>query len=87
MDDYYDYINENSIDQRLICQTCLRPLIQPVITPCKNQFCQCCIEETLDEHYLRCDECEKSHLTNQWRSLEDSFILMALDQLEIKCEL
>ncbi|CAF0740405.1 unnamed protein product [Adineta ricciae] len=87
MSDYYDYIDENSIDHRLICHACLKPLIQPVITPCKNQFCRCCIEETLDEHYLQCDECEKLHLTNQLRSLENSFTLMALDQLKIKCKL
>ncbi|UJR14342.1 hypothetical protein I4U23_001338 [Adineta vaga] len=86
-DNYYEYINEESIDNTLICQICFKPLIEPVITSCENRFCRVCIEESLDEHYIRCHLCAKSFLTKQLHPLNDSSILLILDQLKIKCKL
>lgn len=46
MENYYEYINEESIEKNLLCTKCNKPLIQPVRTSNENLVCrQCAIEK------------------------------------------
>jgi len=75
MENYYEYINEESIEKNLICNLCHKPFIQPVITPCVKTFCRQCVEQAPD------------YSKQELLSLTDPSVLIALDQIQVKCKL
>ncbi|CAF3501150.1 unnamed protein product [Rotaria sp. Silwood1] len=87
IDNYYEYINEESIDQMLVCQICNKPFTEPVIIPCQQIFCRQCIEQPLDNNYLRCSSCNESHSKEHIIPVTDPSILTSLDQIQVKCKL
>ncbi|CAF1056226.1 unnamed protein product [Rotaria sordida] len=87
IENYYEYINEETIDKLLICKTCNKPFIDPVITPCQQTYCRQCIEESWDNNYVRCSSCNETHLKTHLIPVTDPSILTALDQIQVKCKL
>jgi hypothetical protein len=75
MGNYYDYINEESIEKNVICHICQKPLAQPVITLCEKIFCRICVEKNPE------------YSNNELTPVTDSAILETLDKIPVKCKL
>lgn len=87
IDDYYDYIDLESIDKLLICNKCSKPFSQPVIIPCQHTFCRQCVETSFDNDRLHCSSCNESYLMKHLIPVMDSSILAALDRIPVRCKL
>lgn len=85
--DYYEYINEESIEQMLICKICNKPLIEPVTTSCLHIFCRQCIENSFDTNTSRCSSCNESLSKTDLIRLTDQSLLETLDRIPVKCKL
>jgi Ran GTPase-activating protein (RanGAP) involved in mRNA processing and transport len=72
MENYYEYINEETIEKNLICNICGKPLIQPVIILCENIFCRKCALDNSKKEFI---------------PVNDSLILEGLDKIQVKCKL
>lgn len=82
---YHEYLHPEYLDSSLICQICRKPWIEPMITPCDNMYCRMCINEWLDENYLKCPACSESVLKKHLTPLTDPAILDKLNQIHVKC--
>lgn len=72
MDQFYEYVNEEEIDKKYLCELCQRPLIEPMmVISTGNQFCRTCAE----------------HNGRKSVSLPDSSISQIVDQLLVRCVL
>ena len=85
----YEYIDEESINDRLKCTICTRPFVSPAITKCKDRkhtFCLECIENWL-EYDRSCPICRQRLNNEDLTYITDGPIIDLLDELKIKCEL
>lgn len=65
----YDYCDESSLDEAIICDVCYQPFVQPLDLKCGHTFCALCIEPHLSEK-KNCPICrEPMHATyDVWKS-------------------
>jgi hypothetical protein len=84
---YHEYIHPEYLDPDLICYICGKPWTEPVLTPCQNTFCRFCIEQWLDENFLKCPSCPQSVLKKHLVPLLDQSILIKLEQIHVRCVL
>jgi hypothetical protein len=73
MENYYEYLHEETIEKTLICNVCHKPFLQPVTIPNGNIRCYQCVEQTIDK--------------NELILLTDVSVLDALDKIRVKCAL
>jgi hypothetical protein len=87
--DDYDYINEESIHERLKCTICCRPFVNPVSTKCKDRkhtFCRQCIEEWIKRD-PSCPMCRQQLNNEDLTPFNDGFLIDMLNELKIRCKL
>ncbi|TSK98436.1 Ligand of Numb protein X 2 [Bagarius yarrelli] len=79
----YNYRLE--VDDDLVCQICLQPLVQPLDTPCGHTFCARCLRSFLQER----DFCPLDRARLQLQGCRRSSILVhkLLDKLSVTCPL
>jgi hypothetical protein len=85
----YEYINEESINDRLKCAVCTRPFVNPVLTKCKDKkhtFCLECIEDWLKRD-RSCPICREQLNNEDLTYITDGPIIDLLDELKIRCKL
>ena len=77
----YDYPIE--VDDDLICQICLQPLVDPVDTPCSHTFCYNCVAS----HLVRNQTCPTDRQPLCPRDIKQSSLLVRkiLDKLRVVC--
>jgi hypothetical protein len=80
----YEYINESSINEDLICSICNAPLENPRCTPCNHIFCCQCITKWVNGNNTTCPLC-RGHLTLNNLTQAQPAIRSMLDELSIKC--
>ena len=39
----FEYVDEKSIDEDLLCAVCLKPMVTPTTTNCGHPFCKSCL--------------------------------------------
>lgn len=77
----YDYPIE--IDDDLLCQICLQPLVDPVDTPCGHTFCYSCLRSHLKRN-LACPT-DRQHLTERMIKSSNLLSRKILDKLTVVC--
>lgn len=85
----YVYINKESINEHLKCTICKNPLIDPVSTNCqpkKHIFCRLCISDSI-ARYQSCSICHQQLNNDNLEPINDSYLINALDELQIRCKL
>ncbi|CAF4117946.1 unnamed protein product, partial [Rotaria sordida] len=83
----YEYMNEESINERLKCSICTKPFIDPVSAKCnvkKHIFCRHCIEEWIKRN-PSCPMCRQNLRTNDLTPITDSVPIDMLDRILVKC--
>lgn len=84
----YDYINEESISERLKCSICTMPFIEPVLTSCKikrHVFCRHCIKEWIKRN-PSCPSCRDKVVIKDLRLIAESYLIDSLNELQVKCK-
>jgi FtsZ-binding cell division protein ZapB len=84
----YEYMNEESINERLKCSICARPFNDPVSTKCKNKkhtFCRHCIEDWIGRN-PSCPTCRQELLVQDLTPITDGVFIDMLDELQISCQ-
>ncbi|CAF1131492.1 unnamed protein product [Rotaria sordida] len=83
----YEYMNEESINERLKCSICTKPFIDPVSTKCNIRnhiFCHHCIEEWI-KHHPSCPMCRQNLRIENLTPIADSVLIDMLDEILVKC--
>lgn len=83
----FEYENEESINQNLICGICTDPFIDPVETPCHHSFCLHCLNIWLNTSGSTCPTCRKLVTKRNVNQITVRSFLSMLDQLTVKCQL
>jgi hypothetical protein len=84
----YDYINEESISERLKCAICTMPFIEPVLTNCKIKrhiFCCQCIKEWIKRN-PSCPSCRDKLVVKDLKRIIEGHLLDSLNELQVKCK-
>jgi hypothetical protein len=84
----YEYMNEESINERLKCSICVRPYNDPVSTNCKSKkhtFCRHCIEEWIGRN-PSCPTCREALAIPDLTPITDGFLIDMLNELQIRCQ-
>jgi len=81
----YEYMNEASIDEDLVCSICGTVMNNPCRTPCGHHFCRECIAKWLEQHQT-CPLCSKEHLKVNHLGKAETRICDQLNQLRVKCK-
>ena len=83
----YDYVNENSISEDLLCPVCTDPLIEPLCAnQCGHTFCRQCITTTF-RTMSQCPTCRESLELDDFRPVNTRPFLNQLNQLLVKCKM
>ncbi len=85
--DRYEYINEESISDRLKCMICSNPFIDPVKTKCKpkeHTFCHHCIKEWL-QRGSSCPSCRQNIKIQDLTPITEDILLDMLNELPVHC--
>lgn len=64
----YDY--HTAVDEDLMCQICLQPLVNPIDTKCGHTFCSRCLRNylkvqpmcTIDKSVINLKDCQQSSI-------------------------
>ncbi|CAF4279856.1 unnamed protein product [Rotaria socialis] len=80
----YEYLNETSIDELLICHICRSPLVDPISSPCQHTACCQCIKRWL-KNTSSCPVCRKSLVENDLKPVTERILLQMLNRLKVKC--
>uniref|UniRef100_A0A3B3C9F2 RING-type domain-containing protein n=1 Tax=Oryzias melastigma TaxID=30732 RepID=A0A3B3C9F2_ORYME len=77
------YLYQDEVDDDLVCQICLQPLIRPLDTPCGHTYCQECLTSFL----LESDFCPVCRTPLMLQSCRKPSLLVhkLLDKLMIAC--
>jgi len=79
--DNFVYMNEDSIDENLICEICARPFIDPIEhVMCGHTFCLLCVQGQ-----RKCPQCRKETDENSMRPVISRALLRPLGELRVKC--
>ncbi len=78
-----DYVDEDKIDQDLICAICSCPFEDPVVHSCGNTFCRICINLVVNS---QCPLC-RGALTEKNFSIVNTAFKRMLGALEVRCPL
>lgn len=82
----YEYMNESSIPEDLICPICSEPLREPVCADqCGHTFCRECITKTFRQ-MSTCPTCRHSLTLADFRSITTRPFLNQLNQLLVQCK-
>jgi len=84
----YDYINEESINERLKCSICTMPFIEPVVTNCRIKrhiFCRQCIKEWIKRN-PSCPSCRDTVVVKDLKLIAECYLLDSLNALQVKCK-
>ncbi|CAF0773848.1 unnamed protein product [Adineta ricciae] len=83
----YEYINETSIHEDLLCPLCTDPLVEPLCAnQCGHTFCRECITETC-RTMSKCPTCRHDLTLNDLHPVNLRPFLNQLNQLLVKCKL
>lgn len=85
--DKYEYINEESISERLKCTICCNPFIDPVKTKCKpkeHTFCHHCITGWLQRN-SSCPSCRQNLKIQELIPITEGILPDMLNELRVKC--
>jgi hypothetical protein len=87
--DRYEYINEESISERLKCTICSNPFIDPVKTKCipkEHTFCHHCIKEWLQRN-SSCPSCRQNMKIQDLTPITEGILLDMLNELPVHCSI
>lgn len=85
--EYYQYIDEASINRELICGICTSPLLNPVCTPCDHLFCRDCITRSINRGDRTCPLCRSQVLSTQKLESVNRAINNMVNCLPVVCKL
>jgi hypothetical protein len=84
--DNYEYMDENSIHEDLLCSLCTDPFEEPVCAnQCGHTFCRQCITKTFDT-MSHCPTCRESLTLEDFQPVNIRPFLNQLNQLLVKCK-
>ncbi|CAF2976826.1 unnamed protein product [Rotaria sp. Silwood2] len=84
--DNYEYMNENSIHEDLLCPICTDPLEDPVsANECGHTFCHKCIMDTFRD-MSTCPTCRRDLTLEDFHPVTIRPFLNQLNQLLVKCK-
>ena len=82
----YEYMNESSISEDLMCPICTSPLEEPVCADqCGHTFCRECITKTF-QRMSQCPTCRHALTLDDFRSITTRPFLNQLNQLLVECK-
>jgi hypothetical protein len=82
---YYEYENEESIDNNLKCAICNEPFLDPVETQCHHLFCCECLNKWIENDKSTCPTCRKTISTNTLNSIKFINFISMINQILVKC--
>ena len=77
----YDYPIE--VEEELMCQVCLQPLVDPVDTPCGHTFCSACARRQIRLH--KACPIDHQRLTEEDIRRASNLVRNILDKLNVVC--
>ncbi|CAF3208066.1 unnamed protein product, partial [Rotaria sp. Silwood2] len=80
----YDYMNESSVNEHILCPICSHPLIDPVITPCDHIFCKACIKSWIDKK-SECYTCRNGGISSKVLHPANRNVILMLDKILVRC--
>ncbi|CAF3199822.1 unnamed protein product [Rotaria sp. Silwood2] len=80
----YDYMNESSVNEHVLCPICSHPLIDPVITPCDHIFCKACIKSWIDKK-SECYTCRNGGISSKVLHPANRNVILMLDKILVRC--
>ncbi|KAM4629086.1 E3 ubiquitin-protein ligase LNX isoform 2-T3 [Polymixia lowei] len=83
LEENHEYHYKDEVDDDLICNICLQPLIRPLDTPCGHTYCQECLTSFLLESDF-CPVC-RTHLMLQTCRKPSLLVHKLLDKLSVAC--
>ena len=85
--DNYEYVDENSISEDLLCPLCTDPLAEPLCAnQCGHTFCRQCIT-TAFRTMSQCPTCRESLELKDFQPVNIRPFLNQLNQLLVKCKM
>lgn len=84
----YEYIDEESVNERLKCPICTMPFTEPVVTNCKikrHTFCRQCIKEWV-KHNPSCPACRDKLFVKDLKLVAEGYLLDSLNEIQVKCK-
>ena len=84
-EEQFEYVNETSIAEDLLCPICTNPLREPVCSDqCGHTFCRSCITSTY-KNLTSCPTCRAALSLEDYRPITVRPFLNQLNQLLVKC--
>lgn len=81
----FTYLNEDQIDEELICSICGEPFQSPMnCKSCGNTYCEKCIQQWVGQHWS-CPSCRQ--IGNHFERVISRVVLNQLNRLLIQCQL
>jgi hypothetical protein len=85
-DDNYEYMNENSVHEDLLCPLCTDPLTEPLAAnQCGHTFCRKCITSTFSK-MSTCPTCRQTLTLKDFHPVTIRPFLNQLNQILVKCK-
>lgn len=83
LEENHEYLYKDEVDDDLVCNICLQPLIRPLDTPCGHTYCQECLTSFL----LESDFCPVCRMPLMLQSCRKPSLLVhkLLDKLTVAC--
>ncbi len=82
----YSYMNEDEIDDELICAVCQQPFREPVSSiQCHHTFCKECIIACLNQERL-CPVCRADSSYEHYQPIGSRALLNQLNRLRVRCD-
>lgn len=86
--DSMEYVDEDSIDENLICIICHKPFKEPVCTPCDHTYCRACITHWLtNSSKYSCPTCVRQPLLLKDLTPASRLLHKILDPIRVRCTL
>ena len=79
----HEYMYKEEVDDDLMCNICLQPLIRPIDTPCGHTYCQECLTSFLLESDF-CPVCRAALMLQSCRK-PSLLVHKLLDKLTVAC--